>query len=114
GLAAGFLEPLESTGIVQIEAAAILIAKYFPRHITDMEHVAKHFSMVMRRRFELAIDFVKLHYCLSKRTDHPFWIDNTKPETISDVLRERLEMWRWRPPEDLDFDIKYDAFAYQN
>jgi tryptophan halogenase len=111
GLSAGFLEPLESTGIIQIEAAAHMIADYFPRH-GDMERVATHFSTIMRRRFELAVDFIKLHYCLSKRTDHPFWLDNTKPETASDALRDKIELWKRRPPTSLDFDTSYEAFRY--
>src|SRR5256885_16096743 len=66
GLSAGFIEPLESTAINQIESAALLICNYFPRQSNDMERVAKHFSAIMRTRFELAIDFVKLHYCRSE------------------------------------------------
>jgi tryptophan halogenase len=113
GLSAGFLEPLESTGIIQIETAANIIAEYFPRS-GDMEIVARHFSTVMRKRFEYAVDFIKLHYCLTKRTDHAFWIDNAKPETTSDQLREKLEMWRRRPPTTLDFDSSYEAFKVQS
>src|SRR4029077_7047189 len=103
GLSAGFLEPLESTGIIQIEAGAHMIAEYFPRH-GDMERVAAHFSTIMRRRFELAVDFIKLHYFLTKRTDHAFWIDTAKPETASDALRDKIALWRRRPPTSLDFD----------
>ena len=114
GLSAGFLEPLESTGIIQIEAAAILIAEYFPHGGRDMERVAKHFSTIMRRRFELAVDFIKLHYFISKRADNQFWIDNTKPETASDALKEKLDIWKWRAPRPLDFDTTYEAFGYQN
>jgi tryptophan 7-halogenase len=113
GLSAGFLEPLESTGIIQIEAAAHMIAEYFPRH-DAMDRVAKHFSTIMRRRFELAVDFIKLHYYLSKRTDHPFWIDNTKSDTASDALKEKIELWRRRPPGSLDFDTSYEAFRYSS
>jgi tryptophan 7-halogenase len=114
GLAAGFLEPLESTGIIQIEAAALLIAEYFPRHRDDMERVARHFSTIMAKRFELAIDFLKLHYYLTKRTDHPFWLDNAKPETASDALKEKIEMWKRRPPSALDFETTYEAFQYMS
>ncbi len=113
GLSAGFLEPLESTGIIQIEAAAHMIAEYFPRH-GDMERVATHFSTIMRRRFELAVDFIKLHYYLNKRTDHAFWIDNARPETASDALKDKIELWRRRPPTSLDFDTTYEAFKYQS
>jgi tryptophan halogenase len=113
GLSAGFLEPLESTGIIQIEAAAHMIAEYFPRH-GDMARVANHFSTIMRRRFEMAVDFIKLHYYLTKRTDNAFWIDNTKPETASDALKDKIELWRRRPPSALDFDTTYEAFKYQS
>jgi len=113
GLSAGFLEPLESTGIIQIEAAAHMIAEYFPRH-GDMERVAQHFSTIMRRRFELAVDFIKLHYFLTKRTDHAFWIDNARLETASDALRDKIELWKRRPPTSLDFDTTYEAFKYQS
>jgi tryptophan halogenase len=89
GLSAGFLEPLESTGIIQIEAAAHMIAEYFPRH-GDMERVAAHFSTIMRRRFELAVDFIKLHYYLTKRADNGFWIDNARAETASDALKDKI------------------------
>jgi tryptophan 7-halogenase len=113
GLSAGFLEPLESTGIIQIEAAAHMIAEYFPRG-GDMAPVAKHFSTILRRRFELAVDFLKLHYYLSKRTDNAFWIDNRKPESASDALKEKIELWRRHPPTSLDFDTSYEAFKYQS
>ncbi len=109
GLSAGFLEPLESTGIIQIEAAAHTIAEYFPRS-GDMDRVAGHFNYMMRRRFECAVDFIKLHYYLSKRDDHAFWIDNRRPETASDALRDKIEMWRRRPPSTLDFDTTFEAF----
>jgi len=114
GLAAGFLEPLESTGIIQIEAAALLIAEYFPRHRDDLERVSKHFSTIMAKRFELAVDFLKLHYYLTKRTDNPFWIDNTKPETASEALKEKIGMWQRRPPAALDFETSYEAFQYMS
>lgn len=113
GLSAGFLEPLESTGILQIEAAAHMIAEYFPRS-GEMESVAKHFSYVMRRRYECAVDFIKMHFFLSKRTDHPFWLDNVKPETATPALLEKLDLWKRRPPNFLDFDTTYESFKYQS
>jgi tryptophan halogenase len=112
GLAAGFLEPLEATGINQIEAAVLLIAEYFPRHRSEMERVARHFSYIMAKRIALTADFLKLHYHLTKRTDYPFWLDNSKPETVSDALREKIGMWERRPPCLLDFETRYEAFDY--
>jgi len=102
GLSAGFLEPLESSGIGLIETAAYLIAHLFPFG-GDTAPVAKLYNELMRARFERIVDFLKLHYALTQRTDTPFWIDNTQPESIPDSLRDKLAMWRHRPPHRLDF-----------
>ena len=109
GLSAGFLEPLEATGIIQIEAAAHMIAEYFPRR-GDMETVAKHFSHVMKRRYECAVDFIKMHYFLSKRIDNPFWIDNRKPQTATPallLLHWPLAMLPYRLAEFLWFPMQW-------
>ena len=102
GLSAGFLEPLESSGIGLIETAAYLIGYLFPAD-GDTAPVAKVFNTFMRSRYERIIDFIKMHYCLTQRTDSPFWIDNADPRTMPETLREKLAMWRCRPPHRLDF-----------
>jgi tryptophan halogenase len=65
--------------------------------------VAKHFNNFMRQRYERVVDFVKMHYCLTQRTDTAFWRDNTDPLTMSATLRDQLSMWRSRAPNRLDF-----------
>jgi len=102
GLAGGFIEPLESSGIGLIETAACLIAYLFPAD-GDSAPVARQFNALMRARYERIADFIKLHYCLSRRTDTPFWRDNTDLRTVPDSLQEKLALWRYRPPHRLDF-----------
>lgn len=102
GLSGGFVEPLESSGIGLIETAAYLIAYLFPFD-GAMEPVARQFNALMQARYERIFDFVKMHYCLTQRHDHAFWIDNTDPSTIPATLRDKLAMWRCRPPQRLDF-----------
>ena len=97
-----FLEPLEASGIGLIETAAYLVSFLFP-HNGDTAPVAKIFNDMMRERYERVVDFVKMHYCLSQRSDHPFWLDNTDPNSIPETLRDKLAMWRCRPPHRLDF-----------
>jgi tryptophan halogenase len=70
GLSGGFLEPLESSGIGLIETAAYLVSYLFP-HDGDFAPVAKTFNEMMKARYERIVDFVKLHYCLTQRKDHP-------------------------------------------
>ena len=110
GLAGGFFEPLEATGIVFIEVAAILLAHLFPWN-GELEIAARQFNRIMARRYERVRDFLKMHYCLTQRTDTDFWRDNTLRKTIPDSLQELLDSWRFRPPEGLDFDMNLDSFA---
>lgn len=102
GLSGGFLEPLEASGIGMIETAAYLIGYLFPFN-GETEPVARTFNRLMRERYERVTDFLKLHYCLSQRTDNAFWTDNTDPASIPASLQDKLAMWRARPPHRLDF-----------
>jgi len=102
GLSGGFIEPLESSGIGLIETAAYLIGYLFPFN-GDTAPVARAFNDLMRQRYERIFDFVKMHYCLTRRTDTPFWIDNADARSVPESLRERLAMWRCRPPHRMDF-----------
>jgi tryptophan 7-halogenase len=112
GLSAGFLEPLESTGLVLIEAAVGMIAEMLP-HSGPMEAPARRFNELMAARFDNIVGFLKLHYCLSRRTE-PFWRDNTDPATIPARLAELLAQWRLRPPGRFDFVLDTETFAFFN
>ncbi len=90
GLSAGFVEPLEATGISFAEVAALILSGLFPWS-GDYELAAKQFNAQMVIRYEHVIDFIKLHYCLSQRTDSDFWHDNRAPSSISESLKEKLE-----------------------
>ncbi len=85
GLAGGFLEPLESTGIVLIEAASPCWPSY-SRIAARSPPPAARFNALMTARYRTIVDFLKLHYCLSSRAE-PFWRDNGAAGTISDRLR---------------------------
>jgi tryptophan halogenase len=102
GLAGGFVEPLEASGIGLIETAAYLIGHLFPWG-GELEPAARWFNDFMRVRYQRIVDFVKMHYGLTQRRDTPFWSDNADPASFPASLRERLAMWRTRPPHRLDF-----------
>jgi tryptophan 7-halogenase len=111
GLASGFLEPLESSAIVLVELSAKLLAEQMPanRHVMDI--VAKRFNDVTMYRWGRIIDFLKLHYVLTRRTDSAFWRDNVDPATIPDRLKELLELWKFHPPWFFDeFDRLEEVF----
>lgn len=102
GLSGGFLEPLEASGIGMIETAAYLIGFLFPFN-GETKPVADTFNHLMRERYARVTDFIKMHYCLTQRTDSPFWIDNADLASIPASLQAKLAMWRARAPHRLDF-----------
>jgi len=112
GLSAGFLEPLEATGLVLIEAAVGMIAEMLP-HSGPIHAPARRFNELMTARFENIITFLKLHYCLSRR-EEPFWRDNAAPASIPERLAGLLEEWRLRPPGRFDFVLDTETFAFFN
>jgi tryptophan halogenase len=117
GLAAGFLEPLEASAIVLIELSAKLIAEQMPACREVMDIVAARFNATTHYRWGRIIDFLKLHYVLSKRTDTAFWRDNRDPATIPERLSDLLLLWRHQPPwltEEFDrADEVFPAASYQ-
>ena len=98
GLAAGFLEPLEASAIVLIELSAKMIAEQMPPVREVMDVVARRFNETTTYRWGRIIDFLKLHYALTKRTDTDFWRDNVRPESIPDRLRELMDLWLYQSP----------------
>jgi tryptophan 7-halogenase len=112
GLSGGFLEPLESTGVVLIEAAVAMIAEFLPLG-GPADAPAARFNRLMTARYENIINFLKLHYCLSRRGE-PFWRDNADPGSMPEALQELLDQWRRRPPSRFDFLLDVESFAFFN
>ena len=57
----------------------------------------------MANRFYEILDFINMHYCLTRRNDTEFWREVQKPERINDRLRAKLEFWRTKIPSASDF-----------
>ena len=111
GLAAGFLEPLEASAIVLIELSAKLIAEQLPANREVMDIVAARFNEVTAYRWGRIIDFLKLHYVLTQRTDSQFWIDNVDPDTVPERLQNLLRLWKYHAPWFFDeFDRLEEVF----
>ena len=110
GMAAGFLEPLEASALVLIEMASIMIADNLPVNREVMDIIAKRYNKTFRYRWDRIIDFLKLHYILSQRTDSAFWIDNRDPATIPESLQELMALWQYQPPWHDDFTQKDEVF----
>lgn len=106
GLSGGFIEPLESTGLYLSQIASDLLAEHFPS-TDDMAPFAFRFNRLMANRFYEILDFINMHYCLTRRTDTEFWREIRRPERINDRLRAKLDYWRIKPPSRSDFEDQF-------
>ena len=92
GLSAGFLEPLESTGIYLIMRAILNFVQMLP----DRDFAAPtivEFNRLMDMEYDCIRDFIVLHYCASERRDSPFW-EMWQNVTIPDSLHHKLALFR--------------------
>ncbi|HEX8404437.1 MAG TPA: tryptophan halogenase family protein [Duganella sp.] len=108
GLSAGFIEPLEASALALVEMSAAMVSDDMPATRAEMDIVAKRFNEAFTYRWERVIDFLKLHYVLSKRRDSAYWRDNTS--AVPERLGELLTLWRHRAPSRSDFNRIEEVF----
>lgn len=116
GLSAGFAEPLEASSLVLVELAAKFISEELPATKAGLGPAARKYNALYEYRWERIVDFLKLHYVLSKREDSEFWKDNRSLSTIPDSLQDFMEIWKYRSPWHDDFahrDEIFSAASYQ-
>lgn len=102
GQSAGFIEPLEASAIVMIELSLRALCDAFPADRSLMPILARRFDALFHYRWGRIVEFLKLHYALSRR-DEPYWRAHRDPSTIPDTLAENLALWRHHPPSARDF-----------
>ena len=91
GLAAGFMEPLESTSIHLIQAGIARLLSLFPRAGFDAADIAE-FNAQADFEWRAIRDFLILHYHANGRPE-PFWAD-CRAMAIPDSLAHKLALFR--------------------
>ncbi|KQN90961.1 tryptophan halogenase [Sphingomonas sp. Leaf231] len=112
GLSAGFVEPLEASALMLIEASMDAIADRLPRTRAAIDTAARQFNAAFTHHWSRIVEFLKLHYAITRRTDSAFWRDHADPSTWPDGLAERLALWRDHPPAAADFDHAREVFGW--
>jgi hypothetical protein len=109
GLSAGFIEPLEASAIVMIELSLNALIDNFPAGRPAMDAHAARFNELFRTRWDRVVEFLKLHYLLSKR-DEPYWRAQRDPATVPPRLAQLVELWRDHPPSRYDLPLADEIF----
>ena len=110
GLSAGFVEPLEASAIVLIELSLRALLDNFPGPET-MGLVAERFNQLFETRWERIVEFLKLHYALSERTE-PYWQAHRDPATYPERLGDLLALWQQQPPSAYDLPLAEEIFPH--
>jgi tryptophan halogenase len=113
GLSAGFIEPLEASAIVMIELSLRALVDNFPASRAAMPIHADRFNELFRYRWDRIVDFLKLHYALSQRTE-PYWLAQRDPAHLPSRLVEQLQLWRDQPPSVWDFPRVDEIFSAES
>ena len=94
GLAAGFLEPLESTSIALIETGIEKICGSFPVPYFNQQN-SDYFNEVTATEWERIRDFIILHYKANQRTDSEFW-RYCRAMPVPDTLQQKMNAYQAR------------------
>ena len=108
GLAAGFIEPLESTGIHISQSGIELLTRMLKYNAEYGIAEQDIYNSSMNSLFEHIRDFLVCHYALTSRDDSEYWKDIRQTAKVSDALRKKLMLARAVFP-DRQFQHIYDG-----
>jgi tryptophan 7-halogenase len=111
GLAGGFIEPLESTGIALVTQGLELLRIHFPTRDFP-QPLADSYNSAMTRLYEHIREFIVLHYCTTRRHDTEYWRANRDNPNVPERLKSQLEQWRYRVPDVFDNNSGFDFFHH--
>lgn len=97
GLAGGFVEPLESTGIFFIQHAIEELVNHFPAHGRADEGQLVSYNKVIAECVDGVREFLVMHYCATDRADTDYW-RATRSLQLPEALEERMKIFSARLP----------------
>ena len=100
GLSAGFIEPLESNGLLSVHEFLINLIKILRRGDEDTisQWDRDSFNMECKRFFDSFAEFVAMHYALSHREDTKYWKNISNKSFLKNTIAQ-----------DKDFELNASA-----
>ena len=93
GLSAGFIEPLESNGLLSVHEFLINLVKVMKRGNEDTisQWDRDSFNMVCKTFFDSFAEFVAMHYSLSHREDTKYWKDISNKSFLKNTIAKNKD-----------------------
>ncbi|WP_371189094.1 tryptophan halogenase family protein [Thalassotalea maritima] len=92
GLSAGFIEPLESTGIHLFQKGIVRLMQLLPHNGINQADIDEFNKQSKAEMLDIR-DFIILHYHLTERRDSPFWRYCANME-IPETLQHRMDLFK--------------------
>lgn len=108
GLAAGFIEPLESTGIELAQLGAAFLSWFLKKNCSSRTISQRLYNSKMQSVYDEIADYIQLHYILTDREDTDYWRDQkySDAEVRFNVLAKLT-----RRESSYSFDESGDLFS---
>jgi len=97
GLAGGFVEPLESSGLAITQVGIELLTSMLDGRYYD-ERIASRYNAVLDKFYLDIIHFITAHYCFTSRDDTPYWAAVKNDTEIVPELEARLDVFKRHLP----------------
>ncbi len=92
GLAAGFMEPLESTSIHLVQSGLARLLNLLPGDRFGMDPAREAFNRLSTIEWRRIRDFLVLHYVANDRVGEPFW-DHCRAIELPSTLAEKIALF---------------------
>ena len=93
--------------------AGLGLADQLPALKQNLPLAERKFNSSFLFRWQKTIDFIKLHYALSGRTE-PFWQAARAKQLIPQSLQDLLQSWQAQPVSAYDFAHVYEPFPMES
>jgi tryptophan halogenase len=93
GLAAGFMEPLESTSIHLVQSSIARLLNVLPGDLSETTQARDTFNRLTQIEWARVRDFIVLHYFANGREGDAFW-DECRQMELPTTLAEKIRLFR--------------------
>ena len=91
GLAAGFIEPLESTAIWLVQSGLSRLMTMFPDRTFQQADIDRY-NRIIANEYEIVREFIVLHYKAGERDDSEFW-NYCRTMEVPERLAEKIRVF---------------------